>query len=103
MNKQKIAADYVNSLKSQSEAEDALNAALRNLGSDNMILSLAELPIRAYSTLVQELLGEELMDWLVWWMYETDYGTTNMGFSIDSVDYDPTTLSFDQFWNLINA
>lgn len=103
MNKQKIAADYANSLKSQSEAEDALNMALGALGSDNQIFSLAEPTINAYTALVQEILGLSLMDWLTWWMYETDYGTNPMTFIIDNVDYDPTQLSFDQFWKLVDA
>ena len=103
MNTQKIAADYANSLKIQANAEDKLNAALGALGSDNQIFGLAETVTSAYSKLVQELLGTELFEWLNWWMYETEYGTVNMEFIVDNVSYDPTQLTFEQFWEIVCA
>lgn len=101
MNNQKIAFNYIEATKIQTEAEDQLNLAFGNLGSDNMILSLAEPIFRAYTALVQEILGPEAWDWLTWWMYETDSGTKNMGFTIDNVEYDPSQLTFDEFWTLV--
>jgi hypothetical protein len=87
----------------QSEAMDQLNVALDALGSDNFLFSLAEPVESAYIQLVEELLGPELWDWVMWWIYETECGTKAMGFQVNHVEYCPTQLTFDQFWTIISA
>ena len=101
MNNQKIAGNYIEAIKIQTEAEDQLNLAFGNLGSDNMILSLAEPIQRAYTALIQEILGLKHWDWLTWWMYETDFGKKPMHFYITDVEYDPSQLTFDEFWTVV--
>lgn len=101
MNTQKIALDYAQATHLQTEAEDRLNLAFGALGSDNMVMSLAEPIFRAYTKLIQEILGPKAWDWLIWWMYETDSGTKPMEFTLNEVDYCPTQLTFDEFWNLV--
>ena len=103
MNKHKIATNYMLAVQTQAAAEDQVNQALQNLGSDNQVFNLAEPILNAYSNLVQEILGPTAWEWLTWWMYETDYGKSNMSFTIDDQNYDPTQLSFEQFWKLVNA
>ena len=98
----KIAYDYAMAHIKQSAAVDQLNTALRSLGSDNYLFSLCEPLEAAYTTLVEQLLGPELWDWLMWWMYETDHGTKNMEFSINEHAYDPTSMTLYKFLMLVD-
>jgi hypothetical protein len=99
----KIAYNYCMANLQQSAAVEQLNTALGSLGSDNYMFSLCEPLEAAYTKLVEELLGPELWDWLMWWMYETDYGSKTMEFSIDGVDYDPTTMTLFKFLEIVDA
>jgi len=99
----KIAYDYCMANIQQRAGEEQVSQAFAALGSDNLIFGLAEPLEAAYTELVHQLLGPELFDWLMWWMYETDYGKTNMGFQIDGVDYDPTTMTLFKFLELVDA
>jgi hypothetical protein len=98
-----IAYDYCMANIQQSAAVDQVNTALRALGSDNYLFSVCEPLEAAYTKLVEELLGPQLWDWLMWWMYETDCGKRQMEFSIDGVDYDPTTMTLYRFLEIVDA
>lgn len=87
----------------QSAGEDMLDKALRTLGSDNQIIDLCEPILVAYRKLLTTYIGQEMMDWLDWWMYETDYGTKPMHFSIDKVGYDPTQMTLYRFLEIVDA
>ena len=76
------AYDYAMATTKQSAGEQMLDRALRTLGSDNQIIDLCEPILVAYRRLLTTTIGTELMDWLDWWMYETEYGTKVMHFSI---------------------
>jgi hypothetical protein len=99
----KIAYDYAMANIKQSAGIDQLNTALGSLGSDNYLCSLCEPIEGAYTKLVEELLGPELWDWLMWWMYETDHGTKHMEFWIDEVKYDPTQITLYKFLEIVDA
>jgi hypothetical protein len=98
-----IAYNYAMATITQSAAVDQLNTALRGLGSDNYLFSLCEPIESAYTTLVADLLGPELFDWLTWWMYETDNGQRKMEFSINGVDHDPTAMTLYRFLEIVDA
>jgi len=98
----KIAINYVTAMIAQRAGEQQVSEAFANLGSDNSIFGLAEPIEGAYTELVQELLGPLLFEWLMWWMYETDCGTQNMGFTIDGVEYDPTKLTLQEFLEVVD-
>lgn len=99
----KIAYDFAQALKHQRAAEELVHRAFQTLGSDNQIFGLAEPVEGAYTELVHQLLAPELFDWLMWWMYETDYGTQPMEFTINSVTYDPTTMTLYKFLETVDA
>ena len=80
-----------------------LDKALRTLGSDNQIIDLCEPVLVAYRRLLTTTIGVQMMDWLDWWMYETDYGTKAMVFSINKVDYDPTQMTLYKFLETVDA
>ena len=97
------AYNYCMVIIQQRSAEDQLNTALRSLGSDNYLFSLCEPLENAYTTLVAELLGTDLFDWLMWWIYETDCGKTSMEFSINNISYDPTQMTLYRFLEIVDA
>jgi hypothetical protein len=87
----------------QSAAVDQINTALRSLGSDNYLFSVCEPIENAYTTLVADLLGPELFDWLTWWMYETDNGQRKMEFSINGTEYNPQDITLYKFLEIVDA
>jgi hypothetical protein len=98
-----IAYNYAMANIKQSAAVDQLNTALRALGSDNYLFSLCEPLESAYTTLVADLLGPELWDWLTWWMYETDNGSRRMEFSINGTEYNPQDITLYRFLEIVDA
>lgn len=98
----KIAYDYCMAMTTQRAGEDMVTRALGSLGSDNSIFSLSEPIEGAYTKLVEELLGPELWDWLMWWMWETDCGTVEMKFAVDDVWYDPSEMTLYKFLEVVD-
>jgi len=99
----KIAYSYCNTLQIQRAHEQQLDKILRCINSDNQVFGLADAIEGPYTELVAELLGPELFDWLMWWMYETDCGKINMLFTINGVSYDPTQMTLYKFLELVDA
>lgn len=94
--------NYVQAHKHQRANEDLVTTALQTLCPDNQVFSLCEPLESAYNKLVLELAGQELMEWVYWWQYETEYGTRNMEFILEGVSYDPTTMTFYRFLELVD-
>jgi hypothetical protein len=99
----KIAYNYCMAHIQQSAAVDQVNSALRSLGSDNFLFSVCEPLESAYTQLVESLLGPELWDWLMWWMYQTDNGQRHMEFSINGVAYNPQGMTLYRFLEIVDA
>lgn len=97
------AYDYAMATITQSQGEAMLDQALRTLGSDNQIIDLCEPILVAYRKLLATTIGPELMDWLDWWMYETDHGTKSMEFTINNISYDPTQMTLYKFLETVDA
>lgn len=87
----------------QRAGEEMLSTALQTLGSDNQVFGLAEPIEGAYTELVAELIGPELFEWLMWWMYECDMGKVNMEFTVNNTSYDPTTMTLYRFLEIVDA
>jgi hypothetical protein len=102
INKHQIAYNYAQAMIVQRAGEEMVSKAFNSLGSDNQIFGLAEPIEGAYTTLVAELLGDELFDWLMWWMYDCDHGTKAMHFQIDGVEHDPTQMTLYKFLMLVD-
>lgn len=99
----KIAYNYAQANLHQAQNTLMLDQALNTLGSDNQVFSLCEPLEAAYTTLVHELLGDTLFEWLMWWMYESEHGTQPQEFILDGVHYDPTTMTLYKFLELVDA
>lgn len=101
--KHQAAYEYAQAIIVQQAAESQLETALRNLGSDNQIIDLCG-PLRhGYRNLLSRTVGENIYDWLEWWMYETEHGTKPMEFSINGNKYDPTQMTLYRFLEIIDV
>lgn len=98
----KIAYNYCQAMITQRAAEEQVSQAFVALGSDNQIFGLAEPIESAYTELVHELIGPELFDWLMWWMYETEHGKLNMQFTVSGVEYNPQDLTLYSFLQAVD-
>lgn len=77
--------------------------ALAALGSDNALVSLCQPLENAYTELVCELLGLELWDWLMWWMYTADYGARDLEFTVRGIHYHTTNMTLYSFLEAVDA
>lgn len=98
-----IAYDYSQALISQRALDNRLDQALRCINSDNQLFGLADAVEGPYTRLVEQLLGPELFEWLMWWIYETEHGTQNMEFIVNDISYDPTQMTLYRFLEIIDA
>jgi hypothetical protein len=98
-----IAYNYCQAMITQRAYEDQFSRALQCINPDYQAFGLADPVEGPYTELVAELLGPELFDWLMWWMYETDHGTQPMHFYIDMVEHDPTTMTLYSFLETVDA
>ena len=87
----------------QRDLEHEINKAMQLLNADNQVFGLADAVEGPYTDLVAQLLGYTLFEWVMWWMYETNWGTENMEFIIDGTSYDPTTMTLYRFLELVDA
>jgi hypothetical protein len=99
----KIAYDYCMALQTQRARDQAVDLALRCINPDNQVFGLADAVEGPYTELVAQLLGPELFDWLMWWMYETNHGTQNMGFIIDGTEYNSQDMTLYKFLETVDA
>lgn len=98
-----VAINYAQALKAQRAHDHRLDTALRLINPDNQVFGLADAVEGPYTQLVEQLLGPELFEWIMWWMYETEWGTQNMEFIVEGTTYDPTTMTLQQFLELVDA
>jgi hypothetical protein len=73
MNKLEIAQQYVEATRQNQLLEQQLTLAVKQLDQDNE-LNLYGPIHQAYETLVLQLLGEQLFDYTLVWIYELDFG-----------------------------
>lgn len=98
-----IAYDYASSMKHQTAATQQLSTALRSLGSDTEVISVATPLERAYTDLVEQLLEQPLFTWLMWWMYDCDYGKQSLLFYVDNVSYNTANMTLWKFLETVDA
>ena len=101
MNKQQIAYNYLNACYTQRCYEDQVNKALQLLNPDNQVFGLSDHMDNAYTSLIQELLGTDIFDWLLWWQYDCDYGKIPRGFAIDNIQYNTEDMTQLKFLELV--
>ena len=73
MNKFAIAKAYVEATRQNQQLEHQFTLAVQLLDQDNQ-LNLYGPVHRAYETLVLNILGESMFDYILVWIYELDFG-----------------------------
>lgn len=96
-----VVQQYVTAVQSQYDKEFALFNALRSFCPDNYIFSMSNDVIDAYSELIKTIIGKNNFDWVSWWMWETDFGQNSTAFYIHEKQYDPSGMTFSEFWDLV--
>jgi len=102
LDKIKIAYDYLQACKTQAVYEGALDTALQRLHPYNRLMGTSVTLAEAYKQLVLEVVGEELMDWIEYWQYETNYGKESRTFVINNVTYDTAGMTFFSFMEAVS-
>ena len=100
----KIAYDYAQAMRTQRVYEQQVEVALGSLCRDNTIFSLCEPVEGPYTELLQQTIGTYLFDWLLWWMYDSDYGTKPYTFSVDGgkTTHTATDLTLYKFLEIVD-
>lgn len=98
-----MAYDYCMAMILQRANNERLDMALQLINPDNQVFGLADAVEGPYTKLVEQLLGPELFEWLMWWMYECDHGTKPMHFYIGEQEHDPTTMTLYRFLEIVDA
>jgi len=73
MNKFEVAQQYVETIHKHQELESALQRAVHLLDQDNQLLIYGPVH-RAYDELISQILGDPLVEHLLVWIYELDFG-----------------------------
>jgi Ca2+-binding EF-hand superfamily protein len=73
MNKFKVAQQYVETTKQHQNMEQKLHEAVQILDQDNQ-LNIYGPVHKAYDELVSNILGDNLVEHLLVWIYELDFG-----------------------------
>jgi hypothetical protein len=102
MKNKEIAKEYVDSIYFQTEGEKLLRDALTVLGAQIEIMDVSRHVSEPYERLVSYVLGQSNKEWVDWWIYETDFGTRSMSFSIERIKYDSQELTFEDFFEIVN-
>lgn len=98
----RFAIDYINAWTKQSEADDAFDSALRKFNYHNSYASLVHEDIeKSYSNLLEFVIGRDNFDLVGWWMFESNFGTYDLTFTVDNVKYKASELTAEEFLNLV--
>ena len=97
----KITTDYVNSCYLQNKVTNTICDAFGLLNPYNRIDTLCEPVEFAYTELMESIIGSKKMDWIHWWIYETEYGTKSLGFTVGDTEYDTMGMEFSEFYDLV--
>lgn len=97
----KIAIEFVEANRTQTRAEYEIANAFSLLCPENMILGVSENITNAYCSLTEKVLGNEIMEWVYWWMYDCNYGQKSMTFAVGENEYDVKDMNFAHFFDLV--
>jgi len=73
MNKFEVAKQYVDTIRQHQDLEQQLDVVVKLLDQDNQ-LSIYGPVHRAYDELISQILGDQLVEHLLVWIYELDFG-----------------------------
>lgn len=82
-----LVKQYVDSYREYCGTVDTLEAAMRGLSRDNYVAGACpEGILRLVDTLAIKLMGEQVQDWLRWWIWDCEFGTQHAVFYVTPPD-----------------
>lgn len=100
---------YVDTVRKHYRYNEAVSSALKLLCQDNEFVSSGDYLLDSYNITIKKLIGNYLMDWVDWWMYECEFGTKSMTYTITPPDcslpsssYDVSEQTFYQFYKIVS-
>jgi hypothetical protein len=97
----KILQEYIEGVRTQGIKEENFNNVLVSINDSNMVFGLIdEKYAKAVDTMLRSIVSTYQYDWLMWWIYEAEYGGGScIGVSDSSGAGDLST--FDQFYAFV--
>ena len=95
---------YCEAKLQETMLEDQLNRVLQQFNPDNYLVGMT--PPKSYELLeavMKHIAGAELMDWVYWWIWETDHGRKHYDFTVEGREYTVTDLTLEQFLEIVDA
>lgn len=95
-----IAKRYIEGIVEDDKHSNTVQEVIQKIFVDASCLGTVSPLATAFTDLVAELLGEDCLNWVDWWIYETNFGTKPYEFSINSKQYTATDLSIEEFLSI---
>ena len=96
-----LAHDYCEAVRCQDFLESKLSDLLKVFSADNNIVSTSAHIQKAYAKQTKLLVGDELFDWLEYWLYECDYGTKAMRVTKDNTEFVVNDHSLQEYLDFV--
>ena len=99
-----LVKQYCEAKLQETMLEDQLNKVLQLINPDNMLFSLqTDKMIALTEALMQHTVGEQVMEWVYWWIYDCDHGTEHFDFTVEGRKYTVSELTLEQFLEIVDA
>lgn len=96
-----IAKHYIDAQIADNLQSYATYQAMQQIFVDGSCAGVISPLASGFTELVAVLLGENAIDWIYWWIYDTDVGTRDLTIIIDSKTYKANQLTIDEYLDLV--
>ena len=100
LNHFEIAKNWLESYQQHLTLEQKTHELFKLWGQDNELLDIRSPQQQHYDLLVEQILGEELVGWLLWWQWDCEGGTRGEFQLNDGPVYQLNQLTFEEFFFL---
>ena len=100
LNHYEIAKNWLESYQQHLTLERKTHELFKLWGQDNELLDIRSPQQQHYDLLVEQILGEELVGWLLWWQWDCEQGTRGEFQLNDGPVYQVNQLTFEEFFFL---
>jgi hypothetical protein len=91
---------YIDGVKYQNEIENEFTTVLSKFDSDNYNVAFVSYKLsHAFDAILIETIGKDKFDWLMWWMFDSEFGTKHYMVTIE--DKEDNVSNFSDFYELI--
>jgi hypothetical protein len=95
MDKKELCKRYIEVINSTRDKDEALEKAFQAINPDNYVMGLVPDEVtNLLNDMFATIVGQEVYDWITWWLYETDQKSSKIWTNGEEVDIN----SFDDLW-----